>query len=143
MCVNRDGSSRKYKDSGRPIRRYSDGLELLRKSAVRELYRRGYGCVAVEKPVERGDGSLVYVKVQGEGGDGLPNVAVECFTEVSGRVSTRSGELREVLPGHSIVLVFPERLAPEAAKYAGCGDEVWLVSSDGEVECYFRGDVEG
>jgi len=124
-------------------RRYSDGLELLRRSAVRELRRRGYGCVAVEKPVEREDGRLIYVKAYARGSNGLTNVAVECFTEVSGRVSRRAGELREVLPGHSIVLVFPERLAPEAAKYGGCGDEVWLVSSDGEVECYAGGDVEG
>jgi len=96
--------------------------------------------VVVERPVERGCGSLIYVKVYAEGGGGLPNMAVECFREVSGRVSRRAGELREALPGHRIVLVFPERLAPEAARYAGCGDEVWLVSPDGgRVECYAGG----
>ena len=124
-------------------RSYSKELEFLRSSAVAELRRRGYARVAVEKPVERGDGRLVYVKVHGEGGGDLPNVAVECFTEVSGSVSRRAGELRETLPGHSIILVFPERLAPRAAKYASCSDEVWLVSSDGEVKCYAGGDVEG
>ena len=143
MYINRDGSSRKYNNNGRPVRRYSDELEFLRSSAVAELRRRGYACVAVEKPVERGDGRLVYVKVHGEGGGDLPNVAVECFTEVSGSVSRRAGELREVLPGHSIILVFPERLAPRAAKYADCSDEIWLVSSDGEVKCYAGDDVEG
>jgi len=50
--------------------------------------------------------------------------------------------LREALPGHRIVLVFPERLAPEAARYAGCGDKVWPVSPDGEVECYARGNAK-
>jgi len=125
------------------VRSYSEELEFLRSSAVVELRRRGYEHAAVEKPIERQDGRLVYVKAYARGSDGLPSVAVECFTEVSGRVSRRAVELREVLPGHSIVLVFPERLAPEAAKYAGCGDEVWLVSSDGEVECYAGGDVEG
>ena len=143
MYINRDGSSRKYNNNGRPVRRYSDELELLRSSAVAELRQRGYASVAVEKPVERGDGRLVYVKVHGEGGGDLPNVAVECFTEVSGSVSRRAGELREALPGHSIILVFPERLAPRAAKYASCSDEVWLVSSDGEVKCYAGDDVEG
>ena len=143
--VNHDGGSPgKIKDNDEgTVRRFSAELEFLRRSAVRELCRRGYARVAVEKPIERGDGRLVYVKVHGEGGGDLPNVAVECFTEVSGSVSRRAGELRETLPGHSIILVFPERLAPRAAKYASCSDEVWLVSSDGEVKCYAGGDVEG
>ena len=138
------GSLERMKNNGEVnARRYSTELEFLRSSAVAELRRRGYASVAVEKPVERGDGRLVYVKAYAEGGGDLPNVAVECFTEVSGSVSRRAGELREALPSHSIILVFPERLAPRAAKYANCGDEVWLVSSDGEVECYAGGDVEG
>ena len=125
------------------VRSYSKKLEFLRSSAVAELRLRGYEHMAIEKPIERQDGRLVYVKVHAEGGDGLPSVAVECFTEVSGSVSRRAGELREALPGHSIILVFPERLAPKAANYADCGDEVWLVSSDGEVKCYAGDDVEG
>ena len=105
------------------VRSYSKELEFLRSSAVAELRLRGYEHMAIEKPIERQDGRLVYVKVHGEGGDGLPGVAVECFTEVSGSVSKRAGELREVLPGHSIILVFPERLASEVECYAGGGVE--------------------
>ena len=139
MCANQASSS---KNDGEVVRRYSDELEFLRRSAGGELRRRGYRHVVVEKPVRRKDGSLVYVKVYGEGAGGLPSVAVECFSEVSRRVSKHASELRDVLPGHRIVLVFPERLAPEAAKYAGCGDEVWLVDPDGKVTCYAKGNAE-
>ena len=144
MHVNRINSSRKIKYDGEgTVRLYSKDVEFLRGVAVGELRRRGYTHVVVEKPVEREDGSLIYVKVYAEGGDGLPNVAVECFTEVPGRVSRRAKELREALPDHSIILVFPEKLAPNAASYADCGDEIWLVSPDGKVECYAGGDAEG
>lgn len=138
------GSPRKIKDNSKgTVRRFSAELEFLRSSAVKELRRRGYSYVAIEKPVERCDGSLIYVKVYAKGEGGLPDVAVECFREASRRVSRRAMELRSVLPNCIIVLVFPECLATKAAKYSSDGDEVWLVDSDGNVACYGKGDVEG
>jgi len=70
-------------------RSYSEEVESLRSSSLAGLRRRGYDRVVVERPVERGDGSLVYVKVYAEGGGDLPNMAVECFREISGSVSGR------------------------------------------------------
>lgn len=128
------------------VRFYSNELEFLRSSAVKELRRRGYDCVEIEKPVERGDGSMIYVKVYAMATDvesGLPCAAVECFREVSSRVSKRTKELRKALHDCRIVLVFPECLAVGAAKYADDGDEVWLVDAEGNVACYGGGDVEG
>jgi len=128
--VNHDGEGN--------VHCFSAELEFLRRSAVKEIHRRGYDCVAVEKPAERGDGSLVYVKAYAKGGGGLPGVAVECFREVS----RRAKELRSVLPGHHIVLVFPECLAVKASRYVDIGDEIWLVDPNGNVTCYAKGDAE-